>query len=219
MMIVETPPTEPRNADTATIQRRYNRQSAIFDLREWPMELLFRRWRRRLWEKIAAGDRVLEVGVGTGKNMRFHPTTVDIGAIDFSPGMLAHAIQRPNPAGSWFGLMDAQHLAIADGAFDTAIATFVFCSVPDAVAGLAEVRRVLRPGGRLLLLEHVRSGLPVLGRCMDLLNPLSLRLDGVNINRNTIDNVRAAGFRVVEEQNLFLDIFKMVVAEPNAPAS
>ena len=83
--------------------------------------------------------------------------------------------------------------------------------------GLREVYRALKPGGRLLLLEHVRSHLPVLGRCMDWLNPISVRFDGVNINRETVTNVERAGFRLIEVQDLLLDIVKLIVAE--RPAS
>lgn len=73
---------------------------------------------------------------------------------------------------------------------------------------------MLRPGGQLLLLEHVRSGLPLVGRMMDLCNPVTVGLQGVNINRNTVENVERAGFHILEVENLFLDIVKLIVAEP-----
>jgi len=92
--------------------------------------------------------------------------------------------------------MDAQALAFPDAAFEAAVATFVFCSVPDPVAGLAETRRVLAPGGQLHLLEHVRSPWRVLGRLMDWLNPVAVRVSGANINRNTPENVARGGFDV-----------------------
>ena len=154
--------------------------------------------------------------MGTGKNLRWHPPHVSVTAVDFSPRMLARATrrtQRPD-ARPGFALMDAQTLAFADASFDVVVATFVFCSVPDPILGLQEARRALQPNGRLLLLEHVRSGLPVVGRGMDLLNPLTVRLQGVNVNRDTVDNVRQAGFRILEVDNLFLDIVKLIVAEP-----
>ncbi len=203
-------------AATATIQRRYDRQAPTYDLFEAPVELLMSRWRRRLWELLPPDARVLEVGVGTGKNLRWHPSGVFITAVDFSPRMLARAIGRAERENTEteFALMDAQALALEDETFDAAVATCVFCSVPDPVLGLQEVRRVLRPKGRLLLLEHVRSGLPVVGRSMDLLNPVTVRMSGTNINRETVRNVERAGFRVVEVENLFLDIVKLIIAEP-----
>ncbi len=215
-MVTKAPPSKANGKTTVAIQRRYERQASTFDLMETLPEFMFARWRRRLWELVPADSRVLEIGVGTGKNMRWYPPGTSITAVDFSPKMLARAVRRARQQRTpvELALMDAQASAFADASFDTAVDTFVFCSVPDPVLGLTEVRRILRPGGRLLLLEHVRSGLPVVGRCMDWLNPLSVRLQGVNINRDTVDNVRRAGFRILEIDDLFLDIFKLIVAEP-----
>ena len=208
----------PRRGDrpvTATIQRRYERQASTYDLREAPMEFMIARWRRRLWGLVPPGSRVLEVGVGTGKNMRWYPPDASVTAFDFSPKMLARAVRRARerqvPVA--LNLMDAQAPAFANGSFDVVLGTFVFCSVPDPVLGLRELRRVLRPGGRLLLLEHMRSGLPLLGRCMDWLNPVSLWLNGVNINRDTVGNVERAGLRVVKVTDLRFGIFKLIEAE------
>jgi ubiquinone/menaquinone biosynthesis C-methylase UbiE len=216
--MASAPPSNPHNNATATIQHRYNRQAGRYDLLETPAELLWRRWRRRLWERTPPGSRVLEVGVGTGKNISWYPPEVLVTAVDFSPKMLARAAPQsrqhdPPPA---LALMDAQALGFADDSFDVAVATCVFCSVPDPVLGLREVRRVLRPGGLLLLLEHVRSGLPLVGRLMDFCNPVTVGLQGVNINRNTLDNVKRAGFDVLEVDDMFLDIVKLIVAQPAA---
>ena len=207
------------SAASATIQQRYDRHAGRYNFCEAPAELLFRRWRPRLWERVPPGSRVLEVGVGTGKNIRWHPPGVSVTAIDFSPRMLAQAVPQaglhdPSPE---LALMDAQALGLADGSFDAAVSTCVFCSVPDPVLGLREVRRVLRPDGRLLLLEHVRSGLPVVGRVMDLCNPIVVGMQGVNINRNTVENVERAGFHILEVEDLLLDIVKLIVAEPATP--
>ena len=73
---------------------------------------------------------------------------------------------------------------------------------------------MLRPDGQLLLLEHVRSGLPVVGRVMELFNPVVVGLQGVNINRNTVENVERAGFHILEVEDLLLDIVKLIVAQP-----
>ncbi len=215
-MATKTPHPNVNGRETATIQRRYDRQAARYDLMEAPAELLMGRWRRRLWELLPPGARVLEVGVGTGKNLRWHPPDVSVTAVDFSPKMLARAAHRARQTevAAELALMDAQALALADASFDAAVATCVFCSVPDPVLGLREVRRVLKPEGRLLLLEHVRSQLPVVGRSMDLLNPVTVRMSGTNINRETVRNVERAGFRLVEVNDLFLDIVKLIVAVP-----
>src|SRR5689334_20948230 len=93
---------------------------------------------------------------------------------------------------------DVQALPFKDGSFDTVIATCVFCSVPDPVLGFEEVRRVLAPGGQMVLLEHVLSHRRVLRLLMRILNPLVVRLAGANINRETIENLYRAGFTNLE---------------------
>ncbi|OFX15994.1 MAG: hypothetical protein A2V59_10150 [Armatimonadetes bacterium RBG_19FT_COMBO_69_19] len=96
---------------------------------------------------------------------------------------------------------DVQDLPFPPDSFDSAVATFVFCSVPDPVRGLRELARVVRPGGITLLLEHVRIDRPVIGPLMDLLDPLLVRLTGSHVNRRTVEKVRRAGLeiRVMEE--------------------
>lgn len=171
-------------------------------------------WRKRLWS-LVKGPRVLEVGVGTGKNLPYYPPDMKFIAIDLTPGMLERARQRAREIGLDVDLRlgDVQDLEFPDESFDTVVATFVFCSVPDPVLGLREVVRVLKPGGQLLLLEHVRSERPLLGRLMDLLNPLVVRLMGPNINRRTVDNVKRAGLIVERVEDLGLgDIFKLIIA-------
>jgi len=183
---------------TRTVQRRYKRIAGVYDTQEALLErLLFARLRRSLWSRVS-GQTVLEVGVGTGKNAVYYPADVRMVAIDLVPEMATRAARRIAESGvrTDVALMDAQALAFKDGSFDTVVATFVFCSVPDPVAGLRELRRVLRPGGQLLLLEHVRAEQPFLGALMDLLNPVASCMMGANINRRTVDNVRAAGFEL-----------------------
>lgn len=189
---------------TAAVRQRYDRIAPCFDFIEGIMEAMwFKRWRRRAWS-LVEGDHILEVGVGTGKNLAFHPPGQTVIAVDFSEEMLRRARSRAVRLGvpSDLKLMDVQALEFADREFDTVIGTFVFCSVPDPLRGLGELRRVLKPEGKLVLLEHVRYDGEAAGRVMDLLDPLVSRLVGAHINRRTVANVEASGFRLERVERL-----------------
>jgi len=165
--------------------------------------------------RLARGE-VLEIGVGTGKNLGFYPPNCRVTAIDLSPKMLARAKSRAASARAAVTLLeaDAQSLPFPDGSFDTVLATFVFCSVPDPVRGLREVKRVCRPGGRIVLLEHVRSPNPVVGAVMDALDPLVSRVIGTHVNRRTAENVRAAGLTIGSDTAVKGPLVRLIVAEP-----
>lgn len=202
---------------TALTRARYQRISPVYDRIEWLMERRFRPWREKLWQFVY-GPRVLEVGVGTGKNIEFWPLNCKITAIDLTPGMLEIALQHArilNRNQDDLFLGDVQHLELPSASFDTVVATFVFCSVPDPVQGLREIGRVVRPDGRILLLEHVRIDRRIIGTMMDLMAPLIVRLNGANINRRTVENVRAAGLQIDRVEDLdSMGMFKMIFARP-----
>jgi ubiquinone/menaquinone biosynthesis C-methylase UbiE len=198
------------------VKARYDRISVYYDLMELPGEkLLFSRWRRRVFDALD-GDNILEVGVGTGKNFDFYPADKSITAIDFSKGMLEKARRKAQKKELKADLehMDVEDLQFDDQSFDTVLATFVFCSVGDPIKGLQEVKRVCKRNGKVILLEHVRPATKLLGRLFDLLNPVTVKLIGANINRNTVLNMKMAGLHVVEEENLFGDVVKLLVANP-----
>jgi phosphatidylethanolamine/phosphatidyl-N-methylethanolamine N-methyltransferase len=203
--------------DKATIQTksRYNRIAPVYDLMEAIVErFAFRRWREKLWSQVD-GRKILEVGVGTGKNIPHYPRGVQITAVDLSDKMLERARRRVQKLNAEVDLclMDAQKLAFPDAAFDAAVATFVFCSVPDPVLGLRELDRVVKPGGQILLLEHVRVNKPVIGKLMDLLDPFVVRLMGLHINRRTVENVRKAGLEIERVEELAPGgLVKLIVA-------
>lgn len=177
---------------------------------------LYAPWRRLLWSGVKGPD-VLEVGVGTGKNIPYYPHGVHVTAIDLSERMLSRARKRANSLGLDVDLrqMDVQALAFPADSFDALVASFVFCSVPDPVAGLRELGRVCKPEGEIRLLEHMRARSEIVGRLMDIVNPIAVRIQGANINRRTIDNIEHAGLRIERVEDLSIQsIFRLIVARP-----
>ncbi len=203
----------PGDHATAQTRRRYDRLSRYYNVMEWAAERrAFQAWRQRVWS-LAEGREILEVGVGTGKNIPFYPQDARVVAVDLSPGMLRHARTLADNTRAEVDLreMDVQRLAFPDNAFDTVVTTFVFCSVPDPVKGFEEIRRVLRPAGKAVFLEHVLSDMPVVRPAMRALSPLVRPMMGANIDRRTRTNIEAAGLTVESETDLWLDIVKLFV--------
>jgi len=212
------PPTSNTTAaEQAEVTRRYDRMARIYDVYDAPMEWMGTRKRRRELLEGAHGA-VLEVGVGTGKNLPFYPQDVDVTGIDVSSEMLARAKERMRslPADADLIEADVQELPFDDDSFDTAVGTCVFCSVADPVLGLRELARVVRPDGRILLLEHVRPSGEFLGRLADLATVVTRRVFGFRANRRTEDNVVAAGLKIIDIQRN--GVWRTIVARPGPSA-
>ncbi len=157
-----------------------------------------------------ASGRILELGVGTGNNLAAYPPGSRVTGVDHSAAMLASArVKTSTP----LSRMDASHLGFADAAFDAVTGSLVFCSIPDPLAALAEVRRVLRPGGRLLLLEHVRGTHPVVARLTDALDVPWFAVNGsCHLNRETEKLVAEAGFRVLGSRRHLAGLLQTIEA-------
>ncbi len=180
-------------------RQRYDRLAPFYDALEGALEgLFFKKWRETIWSQ-AKGPDILEVGVGTGKNFPFYPRIARITAIDFSPKMLERAEhkKRRKNIDVDLDLQDVESLPYADNCFDTVVATFVFCSVPHPKKGLQELYRVCKPGGQVLLLEHVLSSNKIMAMMMNLMNPVIKSIFGANINRQTVKNVQSCPFQQV----------------------
>lgn len=199
---------------TEATKKRYNRIAPVYDFMEGLAERSrYSKWREMLWSKVEGSD-ILEIGVGTGKNFPHYLKDAEITAIDFSEKMLSRAREKARKQGVQVGLqqMDVQNLEFEDNTFDTVVASFVFCSVPDPIRGLMQVKRVCKPEGKVLLLEHVLSANRVLAWLMNLTNPAAVRVVGANINRRTVENVTKSGLRVEQVTDLAAGIFKLIEA-------
>jgi ubiquinone/menaquinone biosynthesis C-methylase UbiE len=190
---------------------KWNKAARCFDASERGEVLRYGEFKRQHFAK--ARGRTLLVAAGTGADFRYFPEDVEVTAIDFAPRMLEKAALRIGqcPAPVTLVEADVTDLDFPDRHFDTVVTSCTFCSVPDPVRGLREVHRVLRDEGNMLMFEHVRPSNPFLGLMMDLLNPL-IRKVGPEINRRTAENVKAAGFQITSEFNIYLDMVKLFEA-------
>jgi ubiquinone/menaquinone biosynthesis C-methylase UbiE len=179
-----------------------------------PLERIgLRGWRRQLLRRVEPP--VLEVGVGTGVSLRWYNGQPPLVAVDREGKMARAAVERARALSSpaAIGQMDVQYLAFPDATFASVVTSLVFCSVADPVQGLYQIRRVLRPGGRLYMLEHVRPDHPLLGPLADLLNiPWHAFSQECHLNRRTTDSVVAAGFRLETAERRLGGAVNLIVA-------
>lgn len=179
-----------------------------YDLAILPLEMVVLRRMRRAFAAIKG--QVLEVGVGTGVDLPLYPPEATVVAVDLSRPMLRRALRRPARARRWAVQADIHRLPFRDGALDAVTGSLVFCSVADPERAPGEVHRVLRPGGRLLLLEHTR-GRGLGAWLTDRLHPLWLAWNGVcHLNRETARSAQEAGFHLLREESRILGIFRLL---------
>jgi len=196
--------------ETQKVKQRYDRFARVYDVVDGIIERkLFQRLRKKTIPLLSGN--VLEIGVGTGKNLQYYSNKAKVTAIDISTNMMERAQEKAEKldVDVTFKQMDAQHLDFKDNSFDVVVTTFVLCSIPDPVQAAREIKRVLKPTGRAVLIEHVRSRHLLIKIWQHLHNPIMRRLTGANVNRNTRENLENAGLIVEKDEHLaFYDVFR-----------
>ena len=196
--------------------RQYQRIAPFYDLLELPFEYgRYRRLRRLVFDGLSG--RILDAGIGTGRNVEFYPQGAKVVGIDASPAMLARAERRlrPSPATTVeLREMDVTRLDFPAGSFDVAVATFLFCVLPDELQrpALRELRRVVRTGGTVRLLDYVRPLQPLRRALASLWEPWMAWAYGASFDRKTEKYMPEAGLEVVKAEFVVDDLVKMLTA-------
>ncbi|MDQ3645542.1 MAG: class I SAM-dependent methyltransferase [Actinomycetota bacterium] len=169
----------------------------------------------RPWACSHAHGDVLEVAVGTGLNLPFYPADLRLTAIDLSPGMLEIARRRAADLGRevTFQEGNAHSLPFEDHRFDTVLCTLSLCNIPDERLALQEMKRVLRPGGRLVLVDHIRSSNRVVFGLQRVIELASVRFEGDHMTRRPLQHVAALGFEIEDTQRSRWGIVERVLAK------
>lgn len=197
------------------ISTKYDRFARWYDWVEGLPDLLGLSRLRRSMLRRATG-KVLEVAVGTGKNLAYYPRDCRIIAGDLSNEMLDVAQRRAMKLAIDVSFLvgDAGMLPFGDRSFDAVVSSLSTCTFPDPLAALKEMHRVCRPEGRILLLEHGRSDREWLGHFQDRNADKFAKPLGCHWNREPLELVRAAGLRVIEAQRVFFGVFHRIEAAP-----
>ncbi len=192
---------------------KWDRASANFDLMAgYGPEKRWEPVKRELFSKMGDGP-ILFLAIGTGLDVRFFPPNRKIVAIDISDGMIEKARSRVEAYDGQIELrqMDVHEMPFENGHFDQVFTSCTFCSVPRPVEGLEALRRVLKPGGELHMFEHTGSRYFPFRIMLNAMTQLSRHL-GPEMNRPTVENVKAAGFQLAAVQHVYLDVVKTISA-------
>ncbi|MBW1885741.1 MAG: class I SAM-dependent methyltransferase [Deltaproteobacteria bacterium] len=194
-------------------KKKWDRASANFDLMAgYGPEKRWEPVKRALFSKMGDGP-ILFLAIGTGLDVRFFPPNREILGIDISDGMIEKARARVETYDGQIELrqMDVHEMPFENGHFDQIFTSCTFCSVPRPVEGLEALRRVLKPGGELHMFEHTGSRYFPFRIMLNAMTILSKRL-GPEMNRPTVENVKAAGFQLSAVQHIYLDVVKTISA-------
>jgi ubiquinone/menaquinone biosynthesis C-methylase UbiE len=176
---------------------RYDKQIGFFERRVFGRS-------HRPWACSRAGGDVLEVAIGTALNLPHYARDVALTGLDLSAEMLDIARDRARDLGREVELRegDAHDLPLADSSFDVVVCTYSLCNIPDPHLAVSEMRRVLRPAGKLILVDHIRSRVRPVYWVQKAFEFITARLEGEHMTRRPAEYVEAAGFDIVERERL-----------------
>jgi ubiquinone/menaquinone biosynthesis C-methylase UbiE len=198
-------------------RRYWEKQSASYDQRMQFFDRVLA-GDSRAWVCAQATGQTLEVAVGTGLNLPFYPSETELTGIDLSPGMLAVARQRAGQLGRAVDLREADALALPfpDASFDTVVCTFSLCAIPDEQAAVREMTRILRPGGLLLLADHIAGAAWPVRAAQRVIEAVTVPLQGEHFTRRPLRQVRAEGLQIIRRDRFKLGLIERLAARKPA---
>ncbi|MDQ3784097.1 MAG: class I SAM-dependent methyltransferase [Actinomycetota bacterium] len=213
--MTESAPSPAERARANEVRRRHYAKEAP----KYDKEMgFFERWilgtEHRGWACSQAVGDTVEVAIGTGLNLPHYPADVRLTGVDLSPEMLERAATRARQGSRAIHLRegDAQDLPFADCSFDTAVCTYALCGVPDEARAISEMKRILKPGGRLILVDHIRSSVRSVFWLQRLVEFISSRTQGEYMTRRPAVHVSSADFEIRARDRLRAGIVERLVA-------
>jgi ubiquinone/menaquinone biosynthesis C-methylase UbiE len=205
--------SEERGRRNEVVRRSWAKQASKYDKSMGFFERRVFGEEHRAWAASRARGRTLEVGVGTGLNLALYAPDLALHGLDLSPEMLAIARERARSLGRGVDLRvgDAHELPYEPESFDTVVSTYTLCNVPDHALAIKEMKRVLRPGGRLILVDHIRSSVLPIYWLQKLVEFFSLRLQSETQTRRPLEQVRRAGFEITERDRMRAGVVERLV--------
>ncbi|MGH2826572.1 MAG: class I SAM-dependent methyltransferase [Actinomycetota bacterium] len=211
------PSLTPAERDKANQLRRraYAKGASRFDKQMGLCERWMFGSEHRAWACSRAAGETLEVAIGTGLNLAHYPADLQLTGLDLSPEMLEFAASRAAALGRPVELKegDAQELPFPDSCFDSVVCTYSLCSVPDVPRAISEMKRVVKPGGRLILLDHIRSSLKPIFWFQRLVEAVTARIEGEYMTRRPSLHVESAGLEIQERDRLRAGVVERLTAK------
>ncbi|MBS3135654.1 class I SAM-dependent methyltransferase [Candidatus Woesearchaeota archaeon] len=188
--------------------KKYDNLAKIYDLIDLPLEWKISKFRKKLLKGLHG--KVLEIGLGTGKNLKHYPSDVSLDAVDASQGMLSIAEKRNKDAR--LHRMDAEKLSFNDNSFDAVVCTLSLCSIEKPLNALREMKRVMKKNGKILLIEHVRSRNKAISFFQKIASPVWKLMFGCSLDRDTGKSIEKVGLSIESEKSIFLgDVFRVFI--------